>query len=259
MAEKQSDDAWAVIRESLLDDGRLVRAVASGRQRNADVPFRRVEVRYVDLKAGSRLQLTSYDDTQSHTRNVALGQAAQRAVDELMLEPFANWHVETSAEVLQLRITKRGRPLLHRRAATDPTEPDRRHDRRHDKAKQRKLDETDEIFRLLGITAEDGRIKPSRLAKFKQVQDFLAALAPVTDRLTEPVHMVDLGCGNAYLTFAAFRYLSVVKGIPVTATGVDAKAQARRHNTDIAAQLGASDRLQFVENTISAASVAEPP
>ena len=254
-------DARAVVREALLDEVGLVRAVASGRQRNAEVPYRRVEVRYVDLKAGRRLQLTSYDDTQSHTRNVKLGRPAQDAVDDLIAQPFANWHVEACTETLQLRITKRGRPLLHRRAMETAVEPDRSHDR----AKQRKLDESDQIFRLLGIAASDGRIKPSRLAKFKQVQDFLAALDPVTEQLTQPVRMaqpvrmVDLGCGNAYLTFAAFRYLTVVKGLEVNATGVDVKAQARAHNTEIAVQLGVGDRLQFVESTIAAASVSAAP
>ncbi len=248
-------DARAVVRETLLDASGLVRAVASGRQRNTEVPFRRVEMRYVDLKAGRRLQLTSYDDTQSHTRNVELGRPAEEAIDEMLAQPFANWHVQSSAETLQLRITKRGRPLLHRGAATGSGEPDRSHDR----VKSRRLDESDQIFRLLGIAADDGRIRPSRLAKFKQVQDFLAALDPVTDRLSEPVRMVDLGCGNAYLTFAAFRYLTVVKGLSVEATGIDVKAQARMHNAEIAAQLGVTDRLQFEESTIQAAAVSETP
>lgn len=248
-------DARAVVRETLLDASGLVRATASGRQRNTEVPFRRVEMRYVDLKAGRRLQLTSYDDTQSHTRNVELGKPAEEAIDELLAQPFANWHVQSSAETVQLRVTKRGRHLLHRGADTGSTEPDRSHDR----AKSRRLDESDEMFRLLGIAAHDGRIKPSRQAKFKQVQDFLAALDPVTDRLGEPVRMVDLGCGNAYLTFAAFRYLTVVKGLSVEATGIDVLARARMRNAEIATQLGVADRLKFEESPIRAAAVTETP
>ena len=46
--------------------------------------------------------------------------------------------------------------------------------------------------------------------------------------------MVDLGCGNAYLTFAAHRYLTAVRGLPVHTTGVDVKAQSREHNTQVA-------------------------
>ena len=105
------------------------------------MPYRRVELRYVDLKAGRRLQVTSYDETQAHTRNVEPGEARARRVDELLAAGYANWHVETTDETLQLRVTKKGRPLLHR-APAGPGHVDRSHDR----AKRRRLDESDPVF-----------------------------------------------------------------------------------------------------------------
>ena len=254
------------MRECLLATDALVRAVVSGRQRNATVPFRRVELRYVDVKAGRRLQLTSYDETQAHTRNVSPGPEAEAAVDELLATAYANWHVETAGETLQLRVTKKGRWLLHRSSRDAKADVDRSHDR----AKQRRLDESDPLFALLGVTTADGRVKPSRTAKFRQVQDLLQALDPLVeaavqlgpgDALSEerPLRMVDLGCGNAYLTFAAFRYLTVVKGLPVEGVGVDVKAQARDYNSDVAERLGVADRLGFVEGTIGDAEVPRRP
>ena len=48
----------------------LVKAVASGRQKGEESPtWRRVELRYVDLKAGRHLQITTYDQTQAFTAN----------------------------------------------------------------------------------------------------------------------------------------------------------------------------------------------
>jgi hypothetical protein len=256
----------ALFRECLLATDALVRAVVSGRQRNATVPFRRVEARYVDVKAGRRLQLTSYDETQAHTRNVTPGVEAEAAVDELLATPYANWHVETTTETLQLRVTKKGRWLLHRSSRDGDVEVDRAHDR----AKQRQLDESDPLFGLLGITTADGRVKPSRTAKFRQVQDLLQAIEPLVDSAVQlgpgdalsverPLRMVDLGCGNAYLTFAAFRYLTEVSGLPVEGVGVDVKAQSRAFSTDVARQLGIGDRLGFVEGTIGAAEVPWRP
>ena len=265
-ADGAGREEHAAVRSSLLADDALVRAVVSGRQRNATVPFRRVELRYVDVKAGRRLQLTAYDDTQAHTRNVTPGGEAETAVDELLGAAYANWHVETTSETLQLRVTKKGRWLLHRSARTEPADVDRAHDR----PKQRRLDESDPLFALLGVTSADGRVKPSRMAKFRQVQDLLLALDPLVDAAVElgpgdalsperPLRMVDLGCGNAYLTFAAFRYLTEVRELPVTGVGVDVKVQARLHNSDIAAQLGIADRIHFVEGTIGDAEVEESP
>ena len=256
----------AAVREVLLADEALVRAVASGRQRNTVVPFRRVEVRYVDLRAGRQLQVTSYDDTSAHTRNVPLGEPARQAVDELLDLPFANWHVTTTNEIVQLRVTKKGRPLLHRGAPPAAVEPDRAHDRR----KSRRLDEADDVFTVLGLSTAEGRLKPSRTAKFRQVQDFLAALDPVLDDAValgpagslsseRPLRVVDLGCGNAYLTFAAVRYLSAVKQLPVSAVGVDVKSSARSRNRELAERLHLIDRMHFVDSTINAVELADAP
>lgn len=261
--------ARATLRTLLLDhtDTGLVRAVASGRQRNTVAPFRRVEVRYVDLKAGRRLQVVSYDDTQAHTRNVELGRAAEAAVDELLAEPYASWHIRAGTETTQLRVTKKGRPLLHR-APTEDGAGDV--DRSHDRAKHRRLDGADPLFQVLGIADERGRIKPTKVAKFRQVQDLLGVLSPLVDDVVSlgpgadlsderPVRLVDLGCGNAYLTFAAYRYLTVVRELPVMATGIDVKAQAREHNTEVAHALGISDHFRFLEGGIGDAQVTPPP
>jgi SAM-dependent methyltransferase len=251
----------------LLDADSLVRAVASGRQRNTTVPFRRVELRYVDVRAGRHLHVVSNDATQSHTRNLPIGPEAEREVEALLVTPYANWHVETRTETVQVRVSKKGKLLVHR-AGRD--EAPREADRRHDRTKRRRLDATDPLFRVLGVTSRDGVVKPSRVAKFRQVQDLLAALDPLVDEAIalgpaadlsarRPLRVVDLGCGNAYLTFAAFRYLTEVRSLPVSAVGVDIKAQAREHNTRVAAELGFVDHMTFVESTILGVEVAERP
>src|SRR4051812_17492257 len=98
-------DALARVRDLVLDDRALVRALASGRRKGMRPQWRRVELRYVDLKAGRHLQVTRYDDTQAHVSNHADPAAL---LDELTVEPFGNWHVETTTETLQLRVTKSG-------------------------------------------------------------------------------------------------------------------------------------------------------
>src|SRR3546814_13637535 len=88
--------ALAKMRALILDETTLVRAVGSGRQRGETPKWKRVELRYVDLKAGRHLQVVAYDDTQAHTSNHGAGEAARDAVDDLLDIPFANWHVETN-------------------------------------------------------------------------------------------------------------------------------------------------------------------
>ena len=63
-------------------------------------------------------------------------------------------------------------------------------------------------------------------------------------RAEEPLRIVDLGCGNAYLTFAAERYLAGVRGLPVHLIGVDVKEQSREHNEKVAARARAGRRVR---------------
>src|SRR3546814_17752078 len=98
--------ALAKMRALILDETTLVRAVGSGRQRGETPKWKRVELRYVDLKAGRHLQVVAYDDTHAHTSNHGAGAAARDAVTDLPDIPFANWHVDTTPEKHQLRVTK---------------------------------------------------------------------------------------------------------------------------------------------------------
>src|SRR5215210_6681438 len=130
------------LRAPLLDPDVLVRAVASGRQRGSTPKWRRVELRYVDLKGGRHLQVTAYDETQAHTANHRPGDEARDAVDALLDEPFGNWHVDTTTQSHQVRVTKKGQALLH--TAQRDTEVDA--DRDHDRDKSRLLPEDDPVF-----------------------------------------------------------------------------------------------------------------
>ncbi|MDP9822151.1 class I SAM-dependent methyltransferase [Nocardioides massiliensis] len=250
------------VRATILNDETLVRALATGRRRGRQPAWRRVELRYVDLKSGRHLQVTTYDDTQAHTANHAVGPAATEALDALLEEPFGNWHVDTLTESLQVRVTKKGEALVHATAAREtPAAPVRGHDR----AKARLLPEGDPVLRALGIADAEGRIKPSRQAKYRQVEEFLRALdVAVTDALEsgrlrqptaeEPLRVVDLGCGNAYLTFAAHRHLTR-RGLPVHLVGVDSKQQSYDHNTAVADELGIGDSTSWVVASIEAADL----
>jgi len=256
------------LRGLVLDPDVLVKAVASGRQKGEEPPpWRRVELRYVDLKAGRHLQVTKYDATQAFTSNHSISSDsddARAAVDELIDLAFGHWNVSTTTEDHALRVTKK----LEAVVATTPRATPVEAARGHDQPKARLLPEDDPVFVELGISDKDGRLKPSRQAKYRQVEEFLRLLdASVTEAMdkghlrrptdAEPLRIVDLGCGNGYLTFAAQRYLTSVRHLPVVVTGVDVKEQSRDHNSAVAARLGM--RAEFVAGTISDAELAERP
>ncbi len=255
--------ALARVRERVLDPDGLVRALASGRRKGQHPRWRRIELRYVDIKAGRHLQVTRYDETQAHVSNHR-GDDAGAALDELLAEPFGNWHVETAAETLQLRVTKSGDAAVSVGPGAGATPA-----RGHDRDKARMLPEDDPVLVALGISDAEGRVKPSRRAKYRQVEEFLRELGASTDdalatgRLAPgpeaPLRVVDLGCGNAYLTFAAHAWLTRVRGLPVRVVGVDVKEQSRVHNSAVAERLGVADEVTFVKSGIDGVVLAERP
>jgi SAM-dependent methyltransferase len=238
------DDALGALRPLLLDLDTLVRAVAAGRRRGADPSYRRAELRPVELKAGRRLQIV-LTDRSPLTRN-ATGEEAERLVDEVLAEPFGNWHVETLDEVRQLRVTKKGQAQVHV-ARTSRRDVRARAGDGHDRVKQRLLDPGDPLFDALGADAD----------KRRQVDAFLRLLAPTVDRVLaravaagRPLHVVDLGCGNAYLTFAAHRYLTLrAGGAGVRTVGVDVRPDMVARNAGLAGRLEMPG-LGFVVGTI---------
>jgi SAM-dependent methyltransferase len=234
--------ALTSLRPLLLDADHLVRAVAAGRRRGAQPAWQRVTLRPVDLKDGRRLQVVTDDGQGPRTRNEAYGAAgAAAAVDALLAEPFGNWHVQTTTETVQLRVTKKGEAQVHRAVADHAQHTD------HDRSKPHLIDPGDQLFTVLGAGA----------SKRRQVDAFLHMLAGVVDDAAlpsdRPLRVVDLGCGNAYLTFAAYRYLSE-RG-PVEVVGIDVRSQARERNNELAAQLGWSEHLRFEESLIVDAAV----
>ncbi len=252
--------AWEAIHAALLDRTGLVRAVASGRRRGLDQPpYQRLELRYVDLKGQRHLQLTEYDERQAHTRNF-VGTEVPEAVDKLLALPYGTWHVETTSETLRLRYTKKGKELLHRQA------DNREQTTGHDRVKQRVLDPAAPFLIELGISDHQGRVKPSRQAKYKQIEEFCKLLEPALEEAISagriatgrPLQVVDLGCGNAYLTLAAHHLLTAA-GHDVRTTGVDHNPTARKRNTRVVTALGWQDELRFVDATIQAAELDVRP
>ena len=263
------DDERPELRASLLDTSSLVRAVAAGRRKGVPLEWRRAELRPVSLKGGLRLQVTTYDERQAHTANHD-AEAAAAVVDALLDQGFGNWHVETADEVVQVRITKKGDALVHRapRTAAAPVATG------HDRVKPRLFDvaHPDVLAFLVavGVADREGRIKPSKQDKYRQVEEFVRLLesslddartaGALADPTTEsPWQLADLGCGHAYLTFGAYVWLARVKGMPVQVRGVDVREEFRERNTARAELLGWSDGLTFQASTIADAADEPAP
>ena len=258
MSERELESALSEIHGAISANPQFVRAVLSGRRRNMQPEHERLDIRPVQLKDGLVLQVSFSDGRQMTSKNYSLNQFPFM---ELATAGYANFHVDTEGETLSLRISKKGVPLFSRGKNTSTR------DVSHDRSKKRLLDSNDPFLKAVGIADTNGSVKPSKMDKYKQVEEFLRLLIPtLTDAIAaghihtptteNPLRVVDLGCGHAYLTFAAHQYL-VAAGIPVHVTGIDIRPASRDRNNEIAASLGISSTITFLAEEISSTSVNE--
>ena len=220
----------------------FVRAVLSGRRRNLTPTAERIDIKPVLLKGEEKLQIQSTDGRQVTTKNQG---ANEIDFAELLGQGFANLLVESTTESYSVRISKKDEALV----TIGRVKLER--DLTHDRQKQRLLPEDNRIFALLGMHDGHKRIKPSKMDKYRQVEEFLRLLKPTLDNevgAQSEISIVDLGCGHAYLTFAVQEYLNSATQ-KVKVLGVDEREESKRHNDQIASSLSAD--AQFLVSKIA--------
>lgn len=91
----------------------------------------------------------------------------------------------------------------------------------------------------LGISDPCGRIYDKKQSKFRQINKFLENIAAIYDFLPQTgcLHVLDLCCGKSYLTFAAYYYLTALRGREVRMLGADRKEDVIRFCRDTAHDL----------------------
>ena len=244
--------AIAEVIAGLEKPNEFVRLVLSGRRRNTQTPTERVDVKPVLIKNAIKYQLSQSDGRAMMTKNY---DPSEFIALNLLDAGFANVLLEMRNGSTSIRITKKGEALVHK--TNDAFEVDLSHDR----AKVRLLDPSDPFLIEVGIADKSGKIKMGKNDKYLQVEEFLRLLVPSLESAISaghiakptaisPLSIVDLGCGHAYLTFAAHQYL-MAQGIPVKVVGIDVRESARVRNNQIADKLGISKSINFFAEEIS--------
>lgn len=112
----------------------------------------------------------------------------------------------------------------------------------------------------LGVMDQNGQVVQKHYAKFRQINRFLEIVSDVLDYLperssvkageSEPLRIVDFGCGKAYLTFALYYYLKLKLGKSVEIIGLDLKEDVIDFCNRVASDLHYDD-LKFLKGDIA--------
>lgn len=132
------------------------------------------------------------------------------------------------------------------------------------KSKTLRPDTSEALLRVIGITNADGTMSAKHAKKYKQVSHFVELCKPVWQAVAErraiteeePLRVLDLGCGNAYLTFVMAEALRLA-GIPARLFGVDRREDVIARAQTRANELG-WDHVGFACASIDALLLDKP-
>ena len=223
---------------SAITGGTLKKLILS---RTSDKTVIRTEGRIYN-KEGIVLQLATHktDGKVLHV-NIPAQNAAERVI--ALLGEYRQLNLITTGGDLEARLSSKGKLLVSGKIGAGEAV-----DTSHDRVKQVFLRDG-EIYPFLialGVSDEKGRVFDKKRAKFRQIDRFLHYIDDIYPKLPQgELYVLDLCCGKSYLTFAAYWFLSDVKGRAVKMVGADLKADVIAYCSSVAEKVG-FDGLSFI-------------
>lgn len=248
MPQPDSRERFFALLRPALGDGSL-RKLTLGKPRGGDPTLKNLFIRPVALKAGPHLAFVWRYATRDVTKNFSPAEALAQ-LEQLIGRDFLDAHLFTATHSAQLQCEAEGTARVKisqadtEAAAAAPAPP-----AAHDRAKTRLIPADAPWLRALGVTNERGHPREGMADKFHQIQKFAELLTHLMADADfpgdEPLHVVDMGAGKGYLTFA----VAALLGERARVEGIEARAELVTLCNRIAGENGFSN-LHFTAGTI---------
>lgn len=220
--------------EEHLNNQTLISGVWSNPRKKQDVDEKCV-IKPIILKETPLIQFTCYKDNKAYHHNIAY-EACRTFIMEKCMN-FKQLQLFTVQNDYSFLINKKGAASLKKTPATKTLPASFTHNRQ----KTYVLDDTNaKAFLIkLGLMSEDGKVKPSKYDKYKQINKYLETIETVMNDYQAPsLRIIDFGCGKSYLTFALYYYLTEVLNREVEIIGLDLKEDVIAFCNNLAVELG---------------------
>lgn len=222
-----------VIKE--LFENNIIKIVLSNPR---DTKYRKIVV----SKTEQGFQAEKFTETQAFHENLSEEQLAV-FVYSCMDEGFKQLNAWDGEFEYSIKISKKGKVFFNKNKNSAEVKVSGSNNRQ----KSYFLEEGTVIPPLvdMGVFTKDGKVINSMYDKFRQINKFLQFIDEAIDKASlSKLNIVDFGCGKSYLTFVVYYYLTYVKKIDVTMTGLDLKADVIEKCRKTAARYG-YDKLSF--------------
>ena len=212
----------------------------------------RISMRPVEIGGEKRYQAEMNDEGQVRVKNFDANGAAEGLEEIIAQKGARDLHLMTAKGDLHVRVTRKGHVLVSRSAEMDRVvtlQP-------HDRVKKLPLTSFDAtaLLRVIGLADGEDRIRASMRGKYDQVNEFLKVVEDVVkERKDRKLHVVDCGCGKAYLTLALYFFLTQALGYAdVKVVGIDRRSDVITAARKMAQQLDVADKVLFIESDLTA-------
>lgn len=233
------------VRESL--EARTFIKLTLASYKGAEPDLKNIYVRLVEIKRESKLSFTYRYKTRDVVKNYFPDEAMNLLKDQ----------IETGFDSITLFTADEDLLFQHRNGSwavkSLPASMQTSSIQSHDKSKTRKIAAAGKQYLVdLRLTDVQGKVFKNAQDKYKQVNQYIEILSPVIKDLPAGSlkHVVDMGSGKGYLTFALYDYLSQVQKHDVKVTGVEYRQDLVDLCNQIADNSGFSG-LNFSPGTIA--------
>lgn len=175
-------------------------------------------------------------------------EAAAEELEVSLGKDFLKADLFTMEQDVSLLFNKKRKSRLFTQAATHTELPLQEHDRK----KKRLLAASGQLYlREMGITDKAGKVLKSGQKKYRQINKYIEIIDNLLQQhaIHEAPHVVDMGSGKGYLTFALYDYLTTVRGSKAQLTGIELRPKLVNFSNQLAEKTGFTD-LQFISQDI---------
>lgn len=207
-----------------------------------------IEVRPVSIRGKKRVQIVTYKDKKALIKNYSFN-TLDKEIEKLLENRFENIYIKTTKNDYRMKRHKDN----YKTKTLKPTVqkvPVLSHNLKKDVVL--KKDKKYEFLVAIGVQTKEGKIRHDKWDKFNQINRFLKLIADSIDIkfFGKTVRIVDLGCGNAYLTYAVYYYFTRVLKKKTSVLGVDTRYDLIKKHNKISKGLGWKG-LEFFTSTIA--------
>jgi len=251
-------DFWSAARASASAGELLKLTLSKPAHGQAELPRNRY-ARLVEIKGRTQIQITHRYNDREEVKNHPINEGLA-LLENALGDAYYNADLFSTTEKFSLIMSRKGnvrvlrQPSLHPRPRPNVSQPrlkDLTVVTDHNREKHRDIPADRPYLQHLGITNAKGEVLRDGKRKYKQINKFVEIIAALLREHPLPAgaHIVDMGSGSGYLTFALYDHLVNTLHLDLRITGVELRPKLVE-KCELIARKNGFKNLHFVKGYI---------